>query len=39
MLVKGKNITVEKDKEFTVYVDKDYEFTSKDLNIEKQKEK
>lgn len=39
LLVKGKNITVEKDKEFTVYVDKDYEFTSKDLNIEKQKEK
>lgn len=32
ILVKGKNITLEKDKEFSVYVDKDYEFNVKDLN-------
>jgi len=31
ILVKGKNITLEKDKEFSVYVDKDYEFNAKDL--------
>ena len=31
LLVKGKNITLEKDKEFSVYVDKDYEFNAKDL--------
>lgn len=37
LLVKGKNITVEKDKEFTVYVDKDYEFTAKDLKTDRAK--
>lgn len=31
VLVKGKSATIEKDKEFNVYVDKDYEFNTKDF--------
>lgn len=31
ILVKGKSATIEKDKEFNVYVDKDYEFNLEDF--------
>jgi len=31
ILIKGKSVTIEKDKEFSVYVDKDYEFNEKDF--------